>query len=306
MPVPAREQVRIGERIVTVSNLDRVLYPATGTTKAEVLRYYLDVADAILPHLAGRGVTLRRFPDGADHEGFFQKRRPEHAPDWLPTVTMGAASGRTVIDHGELAEPAALAWAANLAALELHTPLGRRPDVTVPTTVVFDLDPGAPAGLLDCAWLARELRTTLHQLGLEAYPKTSGGKGLQVYVPLNDPAASFPASRSFAGAIAKVLEQRHPERIVTTQTKTARTGRVLIDWTQNHPIKTTVCVYSLRARERPTASVPLTWDEVDAADRTGDEDPLRITFDAVTERLDRLGDLFAPVLTQQQQLPALG
>jgi bifunctional non-homologous end joining protein LigD len=301
--VPTRQQVRIGGRTVTVSNLDRVLYPATGTTKAEVLRYYLDVADAVLPHLEGRAVTLRRYPDGAAADGFFQKRRPDHAPDWLPSVTMGAGAGRTVIEHAELTEPAALAWVANLAALELHTPLGRRPDVTVPTVVVFDLDPGAPADLLDCAWLARELRTTLGHLGLDAHPKTSGGKGLQVYVPLNDPDATFPATRSFAHAIAKLLEQRHPERIVTTQTKSARTGRVLIDWTQNHPIKTTVCVYSLRARERPTASVPLTWEEVDAAHEAGDAASLRITFEAVTERLDRLGELFAPVLSRHQRLP---
>ncbi len=301
--MPARQRVRVGGRTVTVSNLDRVLYPATGTTKAEVLRYYLDVAAAILPHLAGRGVTLRRYPDGADREGFFQKRRPDHAPDWLPSVTMGTGTGRTVIEHAELTEPAALAWAANLAALELHAPLGRTPDVTVPTVVVFDLDPGAPADLLDCIWLARELRTTLGRLGLEAHPKTSGGKGLQVYVPLNDPDATFPATRSFAHAIAKLLERHHPDRIVTTQTKAARTGRVLIDWTQNHPSKTTVCVYSLRAGERPTASVPLTWDEVDAAHEAGDDAPLRITFDAVPARLERFGELFAPVLTRDQRLP---
>jgi bifunctional non-homologous end joining protein LigD len=303
--VPAREQVRIGGRTVTVSNLDRVLYPATGTTKAEVLRYYLDVADAILPHLAGRGVTLRRYPDGVEQDGFFQKRCPDHAPEWLATVTMGAGAGRTVIDHCELAEPAALAWAANLAALELHAPLGRRPDVTVPTAVVFDLDPGAPADVLDCAWLALELRATLERLGLEAHPKTSGGKGLQVYLPVNDPSTSFAATRSFAQAMAKLLERQHPDRIVTTQTKAVRTGRVLIDWTQNHPIKTTVCAYSLRAREQPTASVPVTWDEVAAAHEAGDAAGLRITFDAVAGRLERLGELFAPVLTRRQHLPGL-
>jgi bifunctional non-homologous end joining protein LigD len=300
-----RQQVQVGGRALSVSNLDKVLYPATGTTKADVLRYYLGVAEVLVPHLAGRPVTMRRYPDGVDGEAFYQKRCPDHRPDWMATVTLGREGREKVVDHCDLGDVAAVAWAANLGALELHVPMGRAPDPGVPTAVVFDLDPGAPADVLDCAWLALRLREALDHLGLEAWVKSSGGKGLQVYVPINTADATHRRTRDFAHALARTLEELHPERIVTTQTKKQRTGKVLIDWSQNHLTKTTVCAYSLRGRERPTVSTPLTWDEVVAADADGDGDALRFEDAEVVARVGEHGDLFAPVLTLEQPLPTL-
>jgi bifunctional non-homologous end joining protein LigD len=300
-----RTTVRVGERELTVSNLDKVLYPGTGTTKAEVLRYYLAVADAMLPHLAGRPVTLKRFPDGVEAEGFFEKRCPPHAPDWMGTVQLGRDDREKVVDHCDLADVAALAWAANLGALELHVPMGAAPDTTVPTAVVFDLDPGAPADVRTCAEVALRVREVLDGLRLAAFAKTSGSKGLQLYVPLHDPAMTYGRTRSFSEAVARLLETRHPELIVSKQLKTLRPGKVLIDWYQNHLTKTTVCAYSLRARPRPTVSTPVTWDEVsDAVD--ADEGALVHDLDEVPHRVRTRGDLFAPVATLTQELPRVG
>jgi DNA ligase D-like protein (predicted polymerase) len=190
-----RTTVRVGERELSVSNLDKVLYPATGTTKAEVLRYYVDVAEVMLPHLAGRPVTLKRFPDGVESEGFFEKRCPPHAPDWIGRVQLGREGREKVVDHCDLAEVAALAWAANLGALELHVTMGAAPDTTVPTAVVFDLDPGAPADVRTCAEVALLVREVLDGLGLRSFPKTSGSKGLQVYVPVHDPELTYARTR---------------------------------------------------------------------------------------------------------------
>lgn len=301
-----RTAVRVGDRELAVSNLDKVLYPATGTTKADVLRYYLGVADVMLPHLAGRPVTMRRFPDGVEAASFYQKRCPDHRPDWMTTVEVARGrGGDPAVAHCELAEPAALVWAANLGGLELHVPMGRHPDVDDPTMIVFDLDPGAPAGLLDCAWLALRIRDALDHLGLHGWPKTSGGKGLQVYVPLNTPGVGYERARGFAQALGATLERVHPDRVVTVQTKTKRTGRVLIDWSQNHRTKTTVCAYSLRGRERPTASTPVTWGEVEAVATTGDAGTLVFDHEDVLVRVEQHGDMFAPVLDVVQDLPTL-
>jgi bifunctional non-homologous end joining protein LigD len=300
----SRTTVRVGDRQLSVSNLDKVLYPATGTTKAEVLRYYLDVAEVMLPHLAGRPVTLKRFPDGVEAEGFFEKRCPSHAPDWLGRVALGREGREKVVHHCDLAEPAALAWAANLGALELHVPMGSAPDTTVPTTVVFDLDPGAPADVRTCAEVALLIRELLTGLDLVAFPKTSGSKGLQVYVPVHDPQLGYPATRAFSQAVAQLLEARHPQLVVSKQTKALRGGKVLIDWSQNHLTKTTVCAYSLRARPTPTASTPLRWDEVAAA-VGGSDDVLRFDLGDVRQRVAEHGDLFAEVATRRQRLPAL-
>lgn len=301
----SRTTVRVGERELSVSNLDKVLYPGTGTTKAEVLRYYIDVAEVMLPHLARRPVTLKRFPDGVDAEGFFEKRCPPHAPDWMRTVQLGREGREKVVDHCDLAEVAALAWAANLGALELHVTMGAGPDTTAPTAVVFDLDPGAPADVRTCAEVALLVREVLDGLGLEAVAKTSGSKGLQLYVPLNDPTMSYERTRGFSQAVATLLETRHPELVVAKQDKKLRPGKVLIDWYQNHLTKTTVCAYSLRARPRPTASTPLRWEEVEAA--VGAEEGVLIhDLDQVRERVAEHGDLFAPVATLEQQLPRIG
>ncbi|MEX1177191.1 MAG: non-homologous end-joining DNA ligase [Nitriliruptor sp.] len=300
-----RTSVKVGDRELSVSNLDKVLYPATGTAKAEVLRYYVDVAEVMLPHVAGRPVTLKRFPDGVEAEGFFEKRCPPHAPDWMGTVQLGREGREKVVDHCDLTEVAALAWAANLGALELHVTMGAAPDTTVPTAVVFDLDPGAPADVRTCAEVALRIREVLDGLGLEAFVKTSGSKGLQLYVPVHDPQLTYDRTRSFSQAVAMLLEERHPELIVSKQLKTLRPGKVLIDWYQNHLTKTTVAAYSLRARPRPTASTPLTWDEVEAGVGAA-EGALVFDLDDVRARVAEHGDLFAPVAELQQELPPLG
>jgi bifunctional non-homologous end joining protein LigD len=309
-----RTTVRVGERELSVSNLDKVLYPATGTTKAEVLRYYVDVAEVMLPHLAGRPVTLKRFPDGVEAEGFFEKRCPPHAPDWIGRVQLGregrekpgeVGSGGKIVDHCDLAEVASLAWAANLGALELHVTMGAAPDTTVPTAVVFDLDPGAPADVRTCAEVALLVREVLDGLGLRSFPKTSGSKGLQLYVPLHDPELTYARTRDFSQAVARLLATRHPGLVVAKQDRTLRPGKVLIDWYQNHLTKTTVCVYSLRARSRPTASTPVGWDEVEAAVGAG-EGALVFDLDDVRARVRAHGDRFAEVATSRQDLPRIG
>jgi bifunctional non-homologous end joining protein LigD len=303
--VGERQRVRVDGRELAVTSLDKVLYPATGTTKADVLRYYLGVAEVMLPHLAGRPVTLRRFPEGVAAESFYQKTCPEGRPGWLTTVPLGREGRDKVVQHCDLAEPAALAWAAQQGGLEIHVPMGRAPDATVPTAVVFDLDPGAPADLRDCAWLALRIREAFDHLGLQAVPKTSGGKGLQVYVPVNRPDTTYEQTRAFSHALALTFERLHPDRVVSQQRKTLRPGKVLIDWSQNHLTKTTVCAYSLRGRERPTVSTPLTWDEVAAADTAGDAAALRFEYEDVLARIAADGDRFAAVATEVQALPPL-
>ncbi|MTV24321.1 ATP-dependent DNA ligase [Nitriliruptoraceae bacterium ZYF776] len=300
-----RTTVQVGGRELTVTNLDKVLYPATGTTKAEVLRYHLDVAEVMLPHLRGRPVTLKRFPDGVEGEGFFEKRCPSHAPDWLGTVQLGREGREKVVDHCDLAEVAALAWTANLGALELHVTMGAAPDTTVPTAVVFDLDPGAPADVRTCAEVALRIQEVLDGLRLSAFPKTSGSKGLQLYVPVHDPDLTYDRTRAFSQAVARLLEDRLPDLVVSKQTKALRPGKVLIDWYQNHLTKTTVAAYSLRARPRPTVSTPVTWDEVAAA-VGADEGALVFDLDDVRTRVAEHGDRFAEVATLAQDLPRIG
>jgi bifunctional non-homologous end joining protein LigD len=307
-----RTAVRVGDRQLSVSNLDKVLWPAAGTTKAELLRYVVEIAPVMLPHLAHRPVTLKRYPDGVEGQSFFEKRCPSHRPDWVATTWLpkrGPGSGGDrdeVIEHCDLADVASLVWAANLAALELHVPMGRAPDPTVPRAVVFDLDPGAPADVVTCAEVALRLQDVFDRLSLTAVAKTSGGKGLQVYVPVNRDGVTYEATRDLSREVAQLLERVHPELVVSTQTKTERVGKVLIDWYQNHLTKTTVCAYSPRARERPTVSTPVTWDEVADAARRRDPDALRFELADVLARVHDRGDLFAPVATLEQELPRLG
>lgn len=298
------KRTRIDGHELTVTNLDKVLYPATGTTKAEVVAYELEIAPAKLPHLVGRPVTFRRFPDGVDAPGFYQKRCPKPRPAWLATLELGA-EGSTSVSHCEIRDAAGLAWAANLAALEFHVPLARSPQLDAPSAVVFDLDPGAPAGVLACAGVALRLRTLFTDLGLESHVKTSGSKGLQVYVPIEPGSADYPRTRGFAHAVARLLEARTPGEVVSVQARDQRGGKVLIDWLQNHRIKTTVCAYSLRARERPTVSTPLAWVEVQEALDAADDTALRFELWDTVERVQRFGDLFAGVESGTQHLPAL-
>jgi bifunctional non-homologous end joining protein LigD len=294
--------VEVGGRSLKLSNLDKVLYPEAGFHKAEVLDYYARIAPVLLPHLSDRFLTLKRYPDGVDSEPFYEKNCPSFHPDWIATNDMHDMSSRGTIRFCRIDSLAALTWIANLAALELHTSMAVVRDADTPSMVVFDLDPGAPADLLDCLEVGLWLRHVFGDLGLECVVKTSGSKGLQVYVPLNTPCTHDQAS-DFARTIAQVLEQAHPDRIVSLQKKELRRGKVLVDWSQNSRHKTTVCAYSLRARPRPTVSTPLTWDEVEAAFDAGDAS--LVTFEAaeVLARVADHGDLWSPTLELQQRLP---
>ena len=289
--------VEVEGHALKLSNLDKVLYPAAHFTKAEVIDYYARIAPVMLPHLADRFVTRKRYPDGVDSQPFFEKNCPKYRPDWMATNDMDDNS------FCRLDSTAGLIWTANLAALELHTSMARDVDDSSPTMVVFDLDPGAPAALLDCVEVGLWIRHLLDDLGLQAVVKTSGSKGLQLYVPLNTPCTHADAS-TFAKKIAQLLEQAHPDRVVSLQKKELRVGKVLVDWSQNSRTKTTVCVYSLRARERPTVSTPLTWDEVEAAHDAGDASTLVFEAEDVLARVEEHGDLFAPALTLEQTLPS--
>jgi bifunctional non-homologous end joining protein LigD len=276
-------------RDVPLSNPAKVLYPATGFTKRDLVDYYRGISDVLLPHLRDRRLTLKRYPNGVDEPFFYEKNAPSHRPDWITT-----AGGFVVADS-----PQALAWLANLADLELHTPLARLDAPHRPTILAFDLDPGPGTGLAECCTVALWLRAMLDGLGLQAFPKTSGSKGMQVYVPLNHPDATYEQTKTLSRTIAQLLAKEAPELVVATQAKAARKGRVLVDWAQNDEHKTTVCVYSPRATPQPQVSTPLTWDEVGS----GDADALVFSPAQVLERVARDGDLFAPVATLVQKLP---
>jgi bifunctional non-homologous end joining protein LigD len=291
--------VEVEGRRLTLSNLPKVLYPVAGTTKAEVIDYYARIAPVMVPHLADRGVTLRRFPDGVEAGSFFEKRCPGHRPDWLGTV-LGPGDRSGDINYCCLDSAPALVWAANMAALEIHAPMAQR-DIDTPTMCVFDLDPGPGTAIPECADVALDIRHVLDGLGLEGFPKTSGSKGLQVYVPLNTPHTHHEAS-AFALAVAQILERAHPDHVVSNMAKKQRKNKVFVDWSQNSRHKTTVAVYSLRARPRPTVSTPVSWGEVE--DAAGGE-PLAFEIGDVLDRVSDHGDLFADTLTLQQHLPAL-
>ncbi|HTZ88554.1 MAG TPA: DNA ligase D [Solirubrobacteraceae bacterium] len=298
-----KASVAVEGRELKLSNLGKTLYPKADFRKREVIDYYAAIAETILPHLQGRALTVKRWPDGVEGKAFFQKQAPAHRPDWVRTVTVPSSS--KPIDYLLCDDRATLVWLANLAALELHVPLARGRAPERPTTLVFDLDPGPPASAIECCRVALTLQAMFENLGLQSFVKTSGKKGLQLYIPLNDPKISFEQTKPFAKAVAELLEQAEPELIVSRMTKAQRPGKVLIDWSQNDRNKTTVGVYSLRAAERPTVSTPLTWDEVRAALDRGDPDALRFEADAVLERIAEHGDLFAPVLSLVQKLPSV-
>jgi bifunctional non-homologous end joining protein LigD len=293
--------VEIDGHTLKLSNLDKVLYPEAGFTKGEVIDYYTRVAPTMLAHVRDRGVTLRRYPDGVDAGSFFEKRCASHRPDFVH-VALGPGDRGGPIEYCMLDSRAALAWSANMAALEVHAPMARADDIETPTMVVFDLDPGAPADIHDCCEVAAWIHDVLDPLGLQVWPKTSGSKGLQLYLPVNVPGLTHEHASSFAQAVAQALEKHHDDRVTSTMSKAVRPGKVFIDWSQNSRHKTTVAPYSLRARAHPTVSTPVTWDEVDAC-AAGDDD---LVFEAadVLARVEEHGDLFADVLTATQDLPA--
>jgi bifunctional non-homologous end joining protein LigD len=282
-----------------LSNLDKVMYPEAGFTKGEVIDYYAKIAPVLLTHLGDRGVTLKRYPDGVDGGSFFEKRCPSHRPEWVGTC-IGPGDRNGSIGYCRLAERAALVWSANMAALELHAPMARCADIETPTMVVFDLDPGPPAAMRECAEVGLWLREVLAGVGLESFAKTSGSKGLQVYVPVNRPGITHEQASSFALAVAQAIEKGHPKLVLTTMRKDLRPNKVFIDWSQNSRHKTTICAYSLRARPRPTVSTPVTWDEVAGA---ADGEPLSFETADVLDRVDEHGDLFGPTATLEQEVP---
>ncbi|MEM9655047.1 MAG: non-homologous end-joining DNA ligase [Actinomycetota bacterium] len=293
-----RVEVAIGERTLSLSNLDKVLYPAVGFTKSEVIDYYARVAAAMLPHISGRCITLRRWPNGVDQQSFFEKRCPGHRPPWVMTA-LGPGDGDTGIDYCTIDEPASLVWTANLAALELHGPMAKADDLDTPTMVVFDLDPGEPATIVECCQVALQLQELLETVGLSSWAKTSGSKGLQLYVPLNSPHTHRHAS-DFALAAGQVVAKQLPKLVLVEMKRSLRAGKIFVDWSQNSRHKTTIAPYSLRARPEPTVSAPVTWDEV-ADGAAGDG--LRFEAGEVLERVASMGDLFAETQTLQQELP---
>jgi bifunctional non-homologous end joining protein LigD len=300
-------EVDVDGRRLRLSNLDKVFYPATGFTKGSVIDYYTRAAPVLLPHLRGRPLTLKRYPNGVEGKFFYEKECPSHRPDWVRTArvrTRGRRGGRSEVNFCIVDDLPTLVWTSNLADLELHTSLALAKDVKRPTILAFDLDPGEPATIVECCQVALWLRDLFEHLSLESFPKTSGSKGMQVYVPLNTPAA-YDQTKPFAKALAELLEREHKGLVVSRMDKKLRRGKVFVDWSQNDEHKTTVCVYSLRARERPTVSTPLTWDEV--ADGLEGGDPGRVSFESgeVLERVEEHGDLFAPVLELKQRLPKL-
>jgi len=293
----------VGGRELNVSNLDKVLYPVTGFTKRDVIEFYADLAPVLLPHLEGRPLTLKRYPNGVQAAHFYEKQAPSHRPAWVHTEPV--ATDAKTIDFVIADEVATLVWLANLADLELHTSLARARAIERPTALAFDLDPGPPATIVECCEVALLLEAMFSGLGLRSVAKTSGSKGMQVYVPLNTPDVSYDVTKPFARAVAELLEREEPALVVSRQTRALRAGKVLVDWSQNDEHKTTVNVYSLRARERPTVSTPITWDEVRAGAASGDPQALVFDAAAVRDRVAELGDLFAPVLSLVQALPAL-
>ena len=299
--------VEVEGKELKLSNLDKVIYPKTGFTKGEMVDYYAKVAPAIVPHLSGRAVTLRRFPEGVEDldSAFFEKRCPKHRPKWVKTAKVQAGPRAGVIEFCVCDSLPTLVWMAQLAALELHPSLSKSRAPKRPTVLAFDLDPGPPADVVDCSRVALRLREVLSQLKLESFVKTSGSKGMQLYVPLNTK-TSYEETRPFAQALAQLIAKQDPESILAKMgKKTDRSGKVFIDWYQNNERKTTISVYSLRARERPTCSTPVTWDEVEAVAESGDGAKLVFEAGDVLERIEQHGDLFAPVLELEQELPEL-
>jgi bifunctional non-homologous end joining protein LigD len=296
--------VDIEGKHLKLSNLDKVLYPAAGFAKGQVIDYYVRIAPVLIPHIAGHPLTLKRYPEGVDHPFFFEKNAPKHRPDWVKTVPIWSEGNNRNVNYILPNDLPTLVWVANLASIELHPSLSLAKDIDCPTMMVFDLDPGPPADIVQCSQVAMWLRTIFDHFGLQSFPKTSGSKGLQIYVPLHTP-TSYDVTKPFAHAIARLLEDEHRDLVVSDMKKTLRVGKVLVDWSQNDEHKTTVSVYSLRARERPTVSTPVRWEEVEQALKKKDASLLVFEAKQVLARVDKMGDLFEPVRTLKQKLPKL-
>ena len=298
--------VEVEGRKLKLTNLDKVLYPATGFTKGQVVDYYVRIAPVLVPHLAGRPLTMKRYPGGVgeDQEFFFEKNAPMHRPHWVKTAPVWSEGNHRTINFLLANDLSTLTWIANLASIELHPSLSVAPDTGTPTMIVLDLDPGPPANIVQCCQVGLWVREIFDHFRLQSFPKTSGSKGLQIYVPLHTK-TSYEQTKPLAHALARLLEQEHPELVVSDMKKAIRTNKVLVDWSQNDQHKTTISVYSLRAREHPTVSTPVTWEEVEQALKK--KDAGRLVFEAkdVLARVEKMGDLFEPVLKLKQKLPQL-
>jgi bifunctional non-homologous end joining protein LigD len=296
--------VEIEGRQLKLSNLEKVLYPATGFTKGQVVDYYARIAPVLVPHLAGRPLTLKRYPNGVDSEYFFEKNATAHRPEWVKTAPIWSEGNRRNVNYILADDLSTVVWMANLAAVELHPSLSLAKKIDCPTMMVFDLDPGPPANIVQCAQVGMWLREVFEHFGLQSFPKTSGSKGLQIYVPLNTP-TSYEETKPFAHALARLLEDQHRELVVSDMKKELRKGKVLVDWSQNDEHKTTIAVYSLRAREHPTVSTPVKWEEVEQLLKKNDPGLLVFEAGQALKRMEKMGDLFEPTLKLKQKLPKL-
>lgn len=298
----AEMEVMVDGRKLKLSNLEKVLYPEAGFTKAQVIDYYSRIWPVLGRHLKDRPLTLKRYPNGVDQDFFYEKNCPAHRPPWVKTTPIWSEGNRKIMHYCTVQDLATMVWLANLATLELHTSLSPAENVDTPSALVFDLDPGPPATIVECCQVAVWLRDLFSDHGLRSFAKTSGSKGLQLYLPLNT-GAGYQQTKAVSRGLAERLEKERPGEVVSRQLKSLRPGKVLIDWSQNDPHKTTVNVYSLRAKSRPTVSTPVSWEEVESALSKRDPDLLVFDVDQVLERVERVGDLFEPVAKLRQRLP---
>lgn len=299
----SRKVIEIAGRRFALSNLEKELYPSCGFTKGQVLEYYRRITGFILPHLKERALTLKRYPDGVEKDFFFEKRCPSHHPEWVETAEVSHKEERMTVCLAN--NPETLLWVENLAAIELHVPLARITSPETPDAMVFDLDPGEQADILDCAKVALILRELLSRLGLASYPKTSGQKGLHLYVPLNYQEVTFEDTKLFSKTVALIMQKNYPDLVTSKMAKEYRKSKVFINWSQNDASKTMICVYSLRAREKPYVSCPLDWQEVEQLTKLGDPKSAHVIHSEALSRAEKMGDLFREVLVKVQRLPHL-
>jgi bifunctional non-homologous end joining protein LigD len=296
--------LKIGGKELQLTNLEKVLFPKTGFKKGEIIQYYIEIAPVLLPHLKDRPLTLKRYPNGVEGEFFYEKRCPPFRPKWLKTASVWSDRKQSEINYCLANNLESLVWAINLADLELHTSLSKHPHVEQPTMMVFDLDPGLPANIIDCARVALWLKDFFEKQKLKSYAKTTGSKGLQLYVPLNSK-VTYEQTKSYSHFLAEELTRLHPNKVLAKMEKRLRKGKVFVDWSQNDDHKTTVCVYSLRAKEVPSVSTPVTWEEVEDLLKFKKSKMLQFSPQQVLQRVERMGDLFHDVLTLKQKLPKI-
>jgi bifunctional non-homologous end joining protein LigD len=297
-----KAQLVVEGKKLAVSNLNKVLYPKAGFTKGQVIDYYIRIAPVLLPHLKDRPLTMKRYPDGVEGEFFYEKNCPSHRPNWVQTAKVWSEGNQRIMHYCLANDLPTLVWAANLADLELHTSLSRKNNVDRPTMMVFDLDPGPPADIVQCCQVGVWLRDLLARMKLKSWAKTSGSKGLQVYVPLNAP-VTYDDTKGLSRSLAQHLEGEHPDLVTSNMSKAVRKGKVFVDWSQNDEHKTTICVYSLRAKEEPTVSTPVAWNEVENCLKKKKSELLKFRSEQVLARVEKVGDLFESIEKVKQKLP---